>query len=1489
MFRKRVKYICGSLAFLLVLAGCIGYALHLKQTNAVAEQKVTRGVIDSLNQLPDTKKVENPKYKVGTKENPFLVLEIVPYEEYAEFGYMIKGCEPVKVEDMFGSKEITTVGRVGSTEVKQASQCFFFPDEKEGKAKYYDGGEESLKHFWADKILEGYYEKTDVGQGCFEQKEDGSIVKKDGGDIIWHTVNEYEKDDYKEIDFNDTKTILKEKGDRRYTKRESKTADQDGGVKTTWTYYTYKNKDNFLRDSLLLSEKEAENYSIVIKTVTPKELNDNPEWVSYSNLISISSRKHIGALLDVWKKHNRLGKTSNLQTADYKENFMGERDISWEVAKKIYFRATQSNDSNNYAGVVMDRNVYCLDIEENFPSDDGYKRNVEFDVYDFNFKSTGKYNATGSNNNVFKLSVMLLCMDSDVFKSLYFNKDNPFKRGQTLIDDNGKIILQLQNGDAADYWTFYTFFVINADEKKMSDGYWQVWNRKENDSDNETIAWKRWKYNVNLTGSDPWIYNHVYTYKGDNSLNMVYMKDMDKNSSNEDKRFTDFYDSVEDYKDKRFGTDEEIKKGKESDDQKVREEALAAEKAKKEYKYTPSNAVRYILGVFDGGDTPKPEKKVINILDLEPSVNLVKAESKTNNENVKVKPEYYLTENYVRMLLSDFDSDIKITHMTTAEFIGKTEDINSKYDMIFMGLDDSAYNKDSNGKTVWNDSSMDGKIYFHTGDKMTSTEQIMKPSNGLRNRSVDFLWSDKSSGNPWEKHITLRFPGNDITELKKAELEDFARSGHPIVAVSNLYNNNETLVDKYSNVYKFIKENKSKGVYNTSDYEGIMDALKANDVSIEFTKTPVEYKGETDDSNEIKDGSYLPKNSADQSILEFAFKLKDSSNGKYKYKIYIDQNQDGKYSDDEIYYTSDELSADEAQSYTCRLSRLFLGVVQWKIEVYNASNSSIRFVKTGCSAAKRSDGIDKKQINVLQIMPSDNSYQGKLDLETNKLFTQYYKKIQAYEINVDSITVDEFESWFKNNNEKKEFSFDISAGLSDANPKNYTTTLKNKLKNYNMLIFGFGDTYGVRNISNDHGAVDYIKYFITLGKSVLFTHDLSSMYNVNKNDFGYVVNAQLRDVMGMNRYKAVSNQLSDKQREQLRSYQSKQKYDKVTDINGNDLYEKHGFTYFAMKRLGDKSGTDQKMPYKYMITGVDGKPINSSKNNADKTGFNNGNDITVKAGKMNDGQVTSYPFEISDTLDISETHGQWYQLNMEDPEVTVWYSLIDDDKKKDGSSTNYAVSPYDAANNYYIYSKANVFYSGVGHSTVKSDMEARLFINTMIAAYRAAYQPPVVDILNEEAELTDIDNTTYQITNAQEYDVDPSGGNKVKKEEGGETKVRFSPVELNAVKTKLDCTIYYPSASAGEDGSEKGCKYIDIIYDAKTGKEIKAEKNADGEYVFKDLQNGHEYYFKYDWEKNGSSEEIDYSQIKFKIKNDKSKEPGYTTLNMLQGQLFALD
>ena len=540
---------------------------------------------------------------------------------------------------------------------------------------------------------------------------------------------------------------------------------------------------------------------------------------------------------------------------------------------------------------------------------------------------------------------------------------------------------------------------------------------------------------------------------------------------------------------------------------------------------------------------------------------------------------------------------------------------------------------------------------------------------------------------------------------------------------------------------------------------------------------------------------------------------------------------------------------------------------------------------------------------MLQIMPdTDTNNKGYLNLEENTLFTKYYNALNDYKISVVTTTVSDFQKNYFGEKFVYDYSRDISAQKGNENPVKMSKKQKKLYHTYNMFILGFGDTFHKVNMSNKNGAIDFLKYFIASGKSVLFTHDFTSMHNVNSGDFGYSANTYLRDVMGMNRYKAVSGKLTESERKELLAYQAKHKYDTMTQTTvGSDgtlsttaLGNTQGFTYYAMKRLGwEKKNTDQIIPYRYMIRSYkkDEYICGVNNNNVKLTGFNNNNDLTTRATKTNTGQITEYPFKIDETLKIASTHGQWYQLDMEDPEVTVWYCLSDNENgdpcawagtasNGDGTGATYGASPNDAANNYYIYSKGNVFYSGVGHSTVDGDMEAKLFINTMIAAYRTTYEPPMVEILNEEAELLKEEsgngsdpNLVYKMNWMKEY------GNNL---DGTKEKIRFSPVELNTVRTKLTCSIQY------KDGT-----YVDKIY-KKDGTVIegKATKENPKKYVFENLKNMGEYYVIYDTTGENKKKEGD---IVFEIYNNKSKNPdgtprvGKTTVKMESQNLFLLD
>ena len=129
----------------------------------------------------------------------------------------------------------------------------------------------------------------------------------------------------------------------------------------------------------------------------------------------------------------------------------------------------------------------------------------------------------------------------------------------------------------------------------------------------------------------------------------------------------------------------------------------------------------------------------------------------------------------------------------------------------------------------------------------------------------------------------------------------------------------------------------------------------------------------------------------------------------------------------------------------------------------------------------------------------------------------------------------------------------------------------------------------------------------------------------------------------------------------------------------------------------------------------------------------------MHATQLNDGQITHYPYEIGEDIEVSDTHYQWWQLNMDqdfdqdgESDIVVWYCLSSDREVYTGTKNMYTESPNDARNNYYIYSIGNIMYSGVGHSTVTKVNEKKLFFNTIVAAYKLGIKSPSVTVLESE-------------------------------------------------------------------------------------------------------------------------------------------------------------
>lgn len=1127
---------------------------------------------------------------------------------------------------------------------------------------------------------------------------------------------------------------------------------------------------------------------------------------------------------------------------------------------------------------------------------------------------------TGCNNNVFKLCMMLVSSNPNLVKQIWFNNN--------LITSDGINLLQTRDTAAAEYWSGVTFKLARADmdntTKLKSYYYYSV--AKLNDN-----LHKDWD---SADSFNQYGWHEMFTQLNDCYLtyvsNHVYAVD---DNANGGLGIAKYFGSTGETPNATASADKDYFKKFDAFVQETYGEALDGNSAK------PSYALRYVLDL-DASEVTAAT--TLHVLDIEPTVSI----------NKSLEQQWELKKSYIYMLVPDFAGEIKITHQTTAEFNSKSEDLNSTYDLIYFGTDYSGYNQKKSTMTVnaafsmpsvtingmftdFNDDAMDGLIYFSLGDRMTSTEYRRLEKTTENKKTITYIERDRStkylvdeSGNLFNS-TELRFPGNDISDLKLEELEVYIGAGKPVVADKFLYACQKEFVQENCNVYKLVKDHKTTrdadnklvygGVYSINETERINEVVRENDVLIIFNEYPKLYDGTTKSGSAalVNKDVYLPVNEATgRSYLYFDFTVYAKN---YGYRIYVDQDRNGKFEDDEIIVIGNAQNS-KPTTYTYPLARSMVGLIQWKIEVYSKANEDIHNVISGCSAAKLSGENQKQKIKILQILPVDST-EGD-DLTKNAYVDKYVEKLDHYDVTIVPTTLKDFQAIFKD----KEFSFDMSKDISIGNDKNSNpkldvlTAVESKkigghtLGSFNMIIVGFQDTYGEQDLDNSKGAVEYLQYYTLSGKSILYTHDLTSLYNVKAEKvsdgkkkettvFGSTANTLLRDLMGMNRYKALSNQLTDRGMSltQMRDFQNKTTYDEISSD------AKHGYTYWAMRHLGwtDDYDTelhdDERMPFTAMIKvpgsekyvtelNVGGQSDADTKawfNHIEQSGFNNSNEITTQVKQLNKGQITEYPYKLSETITVAATHAQTYQLNLEDPEVTVWYCLsakkgssvtTSNDKGGDGTAVAYAANPMDGANNYYIYSKGNIFYSGVGHSRINNDEEAKLFVNTMIAAYRTAYEAAAVEILNsgviEESGAGNGNRYTLQIPREFDNQASATETDQYTKEDfsTGTVQVAFTPKNYN-FRNVMDCRIYYD----GKDNITEIYYYDDSNH--------KVVLTAGKDYFFKNLMQGQKYYFDYP-KKNLDNGLCD---ITFKVIYEGATEEGTTELHMTVQPLFQLD
>lgn len=770
----------------------------------------------------------------------------------------------------------------------------------------------------------------------------------------------------------------------------------------------------------------------------------------------------------------------------------------------------------------------------------------------------------------------------------------------------------------------------------------------------------------------------------------------------------------------------------------------------------------YIISYADKRDVAKPVDE-LNILDIEPGM---------NSQSDCITP---LKKNLKSWLGANCpaDDNIHITCVNSSEFIGRIEDLNN-YDMIYMGLCCDNLNKSwENGAkiTVYNDSSMNGLIYSNVGDivvidptyigndengstysrghaGLLDSDYLTEYDNGLG------LIRDFTDPNDNEKYVkavnTYRGPGNDITTEKVEALNNYLKAGYPIVVDKDFYKNdnniekvNDYYIDNCSNIYGFMEAN----ISNDHLIKTKSDNNLSTDLYTNLTAEKPQIKVKEQKKEQGKDYVKLEDNHI---VLEFNINNRGGADANAYFDIgfYLDSNADGKFSPTQekiagnnvqIYRDGTLVSPQidengeynynlEAGKYNYKLvyelPTQFVGVIPWQLRASQTTNP-YRYDVTGGYFYKQANSNQKQHIKILQIDTSKgikgkylagastfNMQEQKSD--SNSKFSKLLKDVTDFELDIKTLAGDsvEFKKLCKDN----------------------------KVKDYDMLVIGFSDCY---EIYNDSKQVDRIKEFIQSGKAVLFTHDTTSLSNnkykgnetVRNNNWGYDFNTIVRDIVGMDRYGILHSSALKKGntlKEGTDEYAEAVSYAKEhnTDIaykprsnKETIVRQNQGFAYGDLDSNQDTSHGGCRL-YSWLY-GTMGH--------------------TKNAEKVNSGQITTYPFKIPDKIEIAWTHRQYYQLDFNEDsdndgesDIVVWYTLSDQNV--------YYSSPKDVRNNYYIYTKGNVTYSGVGHSDVTQSVdELKLYINTMIAAYSVVEHAPAIS-LKEGYDLKSADISTIYST-----------------------------------------------------------------------------------------------------------------------------------------------
>lgn len=579
-----------------------------------------------------------------------------------------------------------------------------------------------------------------------------------------------------------------------------------------------------------------------------------------------------------------------------------------------------------------------------------------------------------------------------------------------------------------------------------------------------------------------------------------------------------------------------------------------------------------------------------------------------------------------------------------------------------------------------------------------------------------------------------------------------------------------------------------------------------------------------------------------------------------------------------------ELRTGETYRVIRALPEEYVGVIPWKLVFYDNADRLVRTAKSGYTSVPQQSGKKTIRVLQLLSSENNNWNLHYEQNDSNSTFSKYINGLTDWNVvgldqvswdgtvtpstSIDSMSVTDLV-----NNKLK------IGGTSDTDIQRIYQESYNLFQQYDMLILGFGDaykfgyTYGaydpskeippeiMANVKRNLAVGWAVRDYIESGKSILFTHDTTSYVNniqsvIPYNDngtaetyhsnywyWGYEFNKTIRASVGLDRYGAlkeyykqrVANSTGEEQKrdqEYLKTLES-YTFDEIKEPNSdNELWQKEGVTKYTVVRflrsyledLRINGSSSVKFPVENSLlkkAGYDGGYPSWNYPSSLLMGDYAGKSLI--ATQVNDGQITQYPYQISadEQLEISNTHYQWLQPNMEldrngdgKNDIVVWYCIsgVADGQYKD---TNiYNITPNDVVNNYYIYTMGNVTYSGAGHSRPSKDAEIKLFVNTMIAAYNAGVTAPSVNFKDKSGSKI---QSVYML-------YDPVNHIVLDDKNNGTISVNFQADDYNILAGGQQlCVEFYKSCADDTAGA--------ISVDGITGKVLRLK--TDGEHGLK--------------------------------------------------------